>query len=574
MKRLLSTTHLASACAALLASAPFNLFAVQLTADVDRDGALNPALDDLAEDAWLWERGAVFLNNNDSDLNSGEPDHADSVVNGASDFDDLARLLISQDSSLSPSATVTVSVSSASAPYVRLFVVNGQSSAVTITPGAVGNVSTGALIAGDVELLIEGNSYATGTWNGKVDVTVTVQPPSGLAQTDTVQLRVAPWLMLSNLQPADRVYLREYVGQNDAMKADLQTILPGVSASLVVSPGTDPYPSNNIWMQDAMEIGYSEMPGQRMSVVLKSNRSTSWPLSNYPKNSMLTPDFGWFQFSSYRSVAGSGNAPDGWLDWMGNLEITPPLPGYPYGKIYYGYNPATGNSFDPAIVALLNAQELQGPALAIDTGWLLIQHVDELACWVPTSSGGQKLLVPDTTLMYNLLDSWVTAGYSTVPMMTLYQPAETVGAFRNDSSFRTTNLNLQSNRINPAIETMKTAWGLSESDLIRIPAAYFSDGSSYVPNMVNNLVVNSSVYVPDPHGPIVSGQDLLQVDFQNRLSAAGVTLTVHFLDDQRYHKWSGNVHCATNTRREGFTPGIWADLTSPASVPDWHQQQH
>ncbi len=548
---------------------PLAGLAVQLTADVDRNGTLNPILDDVGEEAWTWELGAVFLNNNDSDQNTGEPDHADSIVNGADDYNDLARLLISQEAALSPAAVVTLSVNSAASSYVRLFHSNGTS----IPLGSSGNISTSALIAGDVELLIEGNSYATASWNGKVDVTVSIQPPVGPTQTDTVQMRVAPWLMLSNLQPADLVYLREYIGQNDAMKADLQSILPGVSASLVISPGSDPYPSNNVWMQDAMEIGYSEMPGQRMSVVLKSNRSASWPLSNYPKDSMLGPDFGWFQHSSYRSVAGSGNAPDGWLDWMGNLEVTPPLPGYPYGRVYYGRNPATGNSFDPAIVSMINAQELQGPALALDTGWLLIKHVDELACWVPTTSGGQKLLVPDTSVMYDLLDFWVTAGYSGVPMLNIYSPGETVGAFRNDGSFRSANLNLQSTRIDPAIETMKTAWGLSESDIIRIPAAYLN-GASYVPNMVNDLVVNNAIFVPDPHGPIVGGQDLLQQDFENRLANAGVGLTVHFLDDQRYQRWSGNVHCATNTRREGFTPGIWADLTPSTSVEDWEQQSH
>jgi protein-arginine deiminase len=555
----------------LIAATPVILPAIQIMADTNRDGAINSSLDEAGKGTWQWSRGAVFLNNCDSDSDNGEPDHADSVVNGANDFQDLTSILLLRDAALNPASTVTLSVSSAASPYVRLFKRTGPTTAAAFTPGVSGNISTAEVIAGDVELLIEANSFATASWNGKVTVTVTTQPPVGSPVIDSVELRVAPWLLLSNLKSASEVYLREYVGQNDVMKAQLQAALPIVGATLVVCPGTAPYPSNNVWMQDAMEIGYTEKPGHRMNVVLKSNRGPSWPLSNYPKDTLLSPNYGWFQHSTYSSTRGSGNAPDGWLDWFGNLEVTPPIPGYPYGRVYYGQNPGTGNSLDPAIVSMINAQELQGPALPLDVGWLLIKHVDEIFCWVPTSSGGQKLLVPDTTLMYNLLDSWVTSGYGSQPMLRVYNSTETVSAFRNATSFRTANLNLQTNRINPVIEAAKTAWGLTEADIIRIPAAYYSNGGSYVPNMVNSLVLNGTIIVPEPHGPVLSGTDLLQQDFRNRLANAGVSLTVSFVDDQRYHKWSGNVHCATNAKREGFNPSIWSTLSPSTSLGEWSE---
>lgn len=533
---------------------------IRITADVNRDGSLDSFRDDANEDQWTWERGAVFLNNNDSDQDSGEPDHADTVVNGASDLEDLAPIRIDALSGFPDGTEITVSVDGEAEPYVRIFLDQTDTYA-PLNLNASGNISDVTDANSDTTLLIEANAFAHRNWDGLVDVTVTATPPGGTAVSDTVRMRVAPWLMLSNIQPASEVYFREYLGRNDVMKSQLQAILPGIGATLVISPDNAPYPNNNIWMQDAFEVGYTEMPGQRMNVVLKSNRGSSWPLSNFPKDSLLAADYGWFSIGSYRSTTGGGSAPDGWLDWFGNLEVTPPLPGYPYGRIYYGYNPDTGRSLDPEIVDMLNAQELQGPALALDTGWLLIQHVDEMVAWVPTAEGGQKILVPDTRVMYDLLDQWVTDGYSSQPMLRVYSSSETVGAFAGDSGFRNANLNLQQNRIEPMIDTLKTEWGLTEDDLIRVPSAYYSNGGAYVPSMVNALVLNGAILVSDPHGPEPDGTDLMQAYFEQSLIDAGVDLNVHYLDDWRYHTWSGNVHCATNARREGFTPDIWEALT-------------
>lgn len=567
-------------CSTLLAICSVAAAQINLISDVNRDGAINAAHDETNEDSWTWELGAVFINNNDSDQNTGVPDHADNIVNGPNDLDDFAELIIEQIPGATAGDTLTVSVDSADRPFINIFVDNGASqSLVNLTTS--GNLNAAQLASSDLTLFMEANSFATGSWDGLVDVTVSYSPASGSPSSDTVRFRVAPWLMLHNGLPATEVYFREYTGPssttNVAMKNQLNSLLPTASASLVVSPATASYPSNNIWMQDALEVGYQEMPGQRMNVVLPSNRGNSWPLSNFPEDELLGPDYGWFQAGSYVFTTGSGNAPDGWLDWFGNLEITPPIPGHPFGRVFTGYNPSTGNTMNPDVLAMLNAQELQGPVLQIDTGWLLIQHVDEVVSWIPTSNGGFKVMVPDTTVMYDLLDTWVSQGYGSQPMLRRYNSTETVSAFRNASSFRTQNLNLQSNRIEPVIDQIKSEWSLTESDLIRVPAAYYSNGGSYVPSMVNSLVVNNGIFVADPHGPEPSGTDLLQQYFEDELAAAGITLDVHFVDDARYHIWSGNVHCATNTKREGFSETIWETLTedpNSTTVDSWVLYSH
>jgi hypothetical protein len=167
--------------------------------------------------------------------------------------------------------------------------------------------------------------------------------------------------------------------------------------------------------------------------------------------------------------------------------------------------------------------------------------------------------------MANLLDSWVAAGHGSLPLLQTYISGLTVSSMASNTSRRNFNSNLQATRINPMIEAAKTAFGITEADIIRLPAWYYSDGSSYVPNMVNAALVNGHLLMSDPVGPILAGTDLIQQDVRNRL--AGLPLTIHFLDDQQYHKWSGNVHCATNVRRTPDAPAVYPQ--DGAAIPDW-----
>lgn len=553
----------------LVAGALYPLLAgatdVRLTADVDRNGVLNSG-DNLGKTAWTATRGAMFLVNCDSDNDSGTVDAADAVVNGAADVADLTLLRVDRLPALESGAVVTASVDQPS--RVRLFLRNG-SAYTALTSGAAGNIPAAQLAAGDVELYLEGREFASGSWNGEVTVTVAVTSATEGNSSDAVRLKAAPFLLLPHTQSVTEIYIRAYTGGNETFISQVSAVAATAGVTVRISPSSAPYNTNDIWMQDAQEIGYTELPtGHGMNVVLKSNRGGSWLLSNFPYDELLAPNYGWIQVGSYRSTYAGGSAPNGWLDWFGNLECTPPLPGYPYGRIFYGKNGTA--SLDPTIVAMLDAQGLQGPALALDVGWLLIKHVDEMICWVPSNDPANlwKVLVPDTTAMIALLDAWQTAGHGSRPILQPYATGETVATLRSDSALRTTNTNLQSSRIEPMITSIKSAWGLTEAAIIRVPSYYESSGAATIPSMVNSVVMNGHFLVSDPHGPEPAGTDLLQQDLINRLTAAQVPLTVHFVDDQRYHKWSGNTHCATNVRRTRFTSGVYA-TSSTSSATGW-----
>jgi protein-arginine deiminase len=89
----------------------------------------------------------------------------------------------------------------------------------------------------------------------------------------------------------------------------------------------------------------------------------------------------------------------------------------------------------------------------------------------------------------------------------------------------------------------------------RVPSLFDKYGVAMVPNMVNSTVLNGHIFIVAPNGPVVDGQDQLEKEMRRLLS--DLPLTPHFLDAQIYHRRGGEVHCATNVRREGFTKAWW-----------------
>lgn len=534
-----------------------SLIKIQIVADVNRDGKVEFDSDELGKNNWTFKRGAIFLNNNDSDQNSKEPDYADSVVNGEEDLKDLAVLKIKRVPYLPENARISISVDDASLSRVNLFQKVGDNEYKVVNLSTEGNINPAQLMETDLELRIEANSYADGSWSGITEVTVSVKTPDGKTHFDSLKMKVAPFILLSNLNKVRALYVREIPEQNEKFIESLGKLVPEAEAELVIIPGGEPYHPSNVWLQDAMEIGYSEMPGQKMNVVLIANRNRS--LDNYAKDRLLGPDFGWIQVGTYREGYGGGRGRNRWLDWYGNLDVTPPLPGYPLGRIYYGYNPDGPKeaSLNPEIVAMLEAQGVQAPALRLDTGWLLIKHVDEILSFLPSGDlvHPYKVLVADTEAMISLLEKWMDQGYGELKMFDLDSEKMTVSSLLKNKVLMDFNKKLQSERIEPNIRLLKSECGLREEDFIRVPSFFDKFGVALIPNMVNSTVLNGHIFIVAPNGPVIDGQDQLEEEMRKLISA--LPLTPHFLDAHFYHRRGGEVHCATNVRRDGFSTAWW-----------------
>lgn len=524
---------------------------ISMAADTNRDGQIDLETDGIAADSWVIQRGAVFLNNCDSDQNTGKPDYADLVVNGEEDLKDLALIKVGRIPNLLEDSRVTISVDETSKNKVHIFLEERDGSYEYIDLEKAGNIDTGRLQKYDLELWIEANSFADAEWSGLTRVKLTLELGDGEVMEKSVALKVAPFLLLSNFQRGKSLYVRSFPGKNDTFIEQLEKLVPEAGADLFIIPEGEPYSPYEIWLQDAMEIGYTEKPGQRMNVVLQANRDRS--LDNFPFNNLLGPNYGWIYVGSYRKTYAQGRGGNGWLDWYGNLEVSPPFPGYPWGRIIYGYNPEgpPEASLNPEIAAMLEAQKLQSPAVHLDTGWLLIKHVDEMVSFLPSKNPESPfcVMVVCPEAMIALLKRWEDEGLGETPVLERFQPDATIKSILSSEKLIQHNLYLQRERIEPNIELLKEELKLSDQDFIRIPALFTENGSSLFPNMVNSAVLNEYLLIADPDGPVIDGIDALQEEMRKLLS--GVPIKPFFLDDTQYHKWSGNVHCATNIQREG-----------------------
>lgn len=532
---------------------------VQIAADVNRDGKVDFVTDNSGKNQWTSTRGAIFFNNNDSDQNTHIPDHADDAINGIEDLKDLSVLKVKKIPDLPQDSRVTLSVDEDSISRVRIFLKVANKSYKSMDLLNDGSINPALLAQRDLELRIEANSYANRNWDGETEVTLSVKSTTGKAISDTVKLKVAPFILLSNLNKGKTLYVRDFPGRNDEFIKSLEELVPKAGAELFIVPAGDPYLPYHIWLQDTMEIGYSEMPGQSMNVVLRANRNKS--LDNFAKDTLLGPDFGWIQVGTFREEYAKGRSDNGWLDWYGNLEVTPPLLKYPMGRIYYGYNPKGPKeaSLNPKIVAMLEAQKVQAPALHLDTGWLLIKHVDEMISFLPSGNPKHpyKVLVVDTEKMIALLEKWVKEEHGSTRMLDIYKEKTTISTLYNNEELIKHNKFLQRERIEPNIDLLKKELGLSEEDFIRIPSFFDKYGAAIIPNMVNSTILNGHIFIVDPNGPLIDGKDQLKGEMRKLLSE--LPLELHFLDARQYHKWSGEVHCATNVRRKGY-PSHWWEL--------------
>lgn len=532
---------------------------VDLDVDTDRDGVVEVSGpdDDAGEETWSPAKGAVFLFNNDDDDGDGVADAIDGQVNGAADALDLAPVLLRPMRGAPPSWTGGIAVDAAAAPWVKLFRELGGS-------WTAFDPLTTTLLAADlragVRFGIEALDYAQtataepGKWGGEVTLTLRVWDGYGmLAGEDAVRLRVAPFLLHSNLDPGRTVYVTE----KTYTQPFIAELAPPVAASGALLDPVDAIsmePSYGIWFQDAMEFGYSAMPapgGRRcLPAVLRSPRGEA--LDAWTWKYRLGPDFGYVFKGWIRSGVG-------WIDWFGNLDCTPPLPGWPLGRIYSGHQGSL--TLHPQVLSFLDAQRVQGPVLSIDTGWLLIGHVDEEICFVPADHGSPyRMLIPSTTAALAILQDLQSQGKGGLAVFAGTSDQTTVNGLLGWTQFVGYNQNLQAT-IDAVRQQMKTGCGIAEADIVDVPSLFWKSGGSsqavaHMPNMVNSLILSGRVVSADPYGPVDGGVDKFKEPFEQEMNAIG--LQVDFVDDwYPYHEWAGEVHCGTNAVRTPAAPDWW-----------------
>ena len=480
---------------------------VLIFGDSNRDGKVDEA-DLEGRDQWSWDGpGAFFLPNLDDDDGDGIADGLDLRINGPEDAKDLARLKVR----LAPEMLGHEVRVSSSEPGVRLFQRDGED--WRLVEGPLQNPSA------EMELGVEGTAFADKNWNGRVEIGLQVRDAQGQQLgEDRTQMRVTPLLLSPSSAPTRELYVSaghpNY--ENTRFREQLAEACQDTGVKLVTHQTAS---WKEMWMQDTMEVGYTQLPGGTpQHVVLGGLRQAD---SFGP--SLLGADRGFVQKGEYRGI---DDGVDDWADWMGNLECSPPLPGYPQGRIFYGKNTDTGTTLHPELVAFLEAQEVQKP-FWVDTSFLTIKHVDEIASFVPGPDGRPRMLFADTRSAVELAPE--SDGPSNQANQERLDKMLHGGSYASGESSR----------------GLLAELNLSEDQVVKLPISY-EGGHNIWSNPVNSVYLNGKVLTGDRHVPPAVARDI-----ESKLLAAGAE-EVRFVDDERYQDNYGNVHCATNTLREPY----------------------
>lgn len=241
-------------------------------------------------------------------------------------------------------------------------------------------------------------------------------PRGGASWKQQAVLRIAPWIMSSDLDPTAVVFVRgvkDLGSKPDSKKAASEYkiyarefLFNELTAALETKVGKATFKRYRVdkehakgFMRDVIKCGYATAPHANRVVILKDLDPNSHlqgvqsvAQKDYPYTGLIRRPTD----LSNDDVTGQDNG--------GNYLVTPPRKGYSYGRIIYGDDGSGKCHAGP----FFDAQRIQGP-LAIDSTWLDVGHVDEFLSFVPDYSEGAKeakpfkVLIASPRLAYLLL---------------------------------------------------------------------------------------------------------------------------------------------------------------------------
>ncbi len=415
---------------------------------------------------------------------------------------------------------------------------------------------TGVVEAGVGVVLPEARDASFGHgWPGKPRFAVVVRRAASEDEPVCVPFRVAPFVIPCSLDPVDELLVVAMADTAGAVKG-LEAFAGNAGVKLHVHPGKMPVDQ---WMQDTIEPGVFAFPvaGESVQVraALTGLRREFWMTSAGLDRQMTD----WLRESEVVTVvAGDSRKETRWIDWFGNLEVTPSHTDangqrFPYGRVLTGKQ--NDLAMHPGVMGFLEAQQFQWPPVVVDTSWLLIGHVDEVINFVPAKNeAGFKVLLPSPHAARELLDKLLAAGHGELPVFegsrdatTVRKLRETIGSSDENQAIDETVASIR--------EQLQRELSLNERDFVMLPVL-FERGGAVIPNAVNSAVVNGHVLAPAPRGPRHQGVDLFETAI--REAFADCAVDVHFIDAWRaYHVMGGEVHCGTNTFRRLRDPAWW-----------------
>ena len=152
-----------------------------------------------------------------------------------------------------------------------------------------------------------------------------------------------------------------------------------------------------------------------------------------------------------------------------------------------------------------NSQEVQAPAIVVDTSWLYIGHVDEIFSVLPNHSAGPDerpwvIAIGSPDLAVDLLEKAVDDGYADAFIFDDRGSDETTPhEILADDDLLDVNEYAQG-KIDTVRERLIEKVGLEDTDFREVPALFYEDDfgllAALIPSMQNLLVADDVLFVP------------------------------------------------------------------------------
>ena len=521
-----------------LAASPINFF---FAGDTNRDGEINQ-LDEAGKEQWSLSSGALIV------FNAPKSDRTKIATWKQTKISVPRRAAMLSQVNLTLSenfktSQLFITADSIASPHINVFQKIGDGWQAVDISGTKPLVFSTNIVLG-----VEAKQFADRNWNGKLNLKATAENNGQQIAATTIQMGVSPWIIPANTAPVTEVQVSDRGAANSEFISQLKQAVEPTGAQLKIIQG------DNAWMQDIQKNGYIQLPEKsdirQLNVALKSNDE---PDENPPDKSTQKRDLRVIKIGNSRAE----NPVNQWSNGYGNLQVTPPIPGYPMGRVYYGNS---GNaSFNPEVLDFIQAQIIQGPAVDIDTSWLLTHQVDEIINFIPSQTAGKYVMaIASPEAGVKLLEELAGKGYGEVTINRGLSNETTVSAALKNQALIQHNLNLQKQKINPILDKLKREFSLTDDQIVQVPAMFGYSGYAWWPNMVNSVPVNGKLLVSNPRGAMIDGRDYTQERLRQLLLTAGVS--VSFLDDRYYQELKGNVQSATNTVRKPELRPFWQYL--------------
>ena len=503
-------------------------------------------------------RPNIIIPNVDDDDGDGVPDGMAAVVNGAAD-EDMLQVRVKPGAVLPRGTVVRVGIAKPWTQFARAFIRDSLHGSFQLIQGAT-EVSPDEAMRDGVVIGVEVSDFAAAGRPPVLDLKVSFLTREGRQLgEETIRCAVAPFLVSCCLDPADSVHVVK-TGITERFVSDLAPLVKAAGAELKVFDDKA-LPDHDIWIQDAVEIGYATNGMRVIHVALHGNRGRK--LDDLFAKRFPGINFGVIQEGRYRGKSAE------WIDWFGNLEASPPVKvngeEFRNGRIYAGTQGE--RSMHPEVIKFLEAQGAQGPVLWLDTSWLIIGHVDETVSWVPSKVGHPyRMLIPSTKLAVEILKKAEKDAPGGMLNRDTKREGDKPGEYERPVADALKDKDLMAaqeliqKKIDSVCRTLQDGLGVADEDIIEIPVLFNSSPKEFhgryyseTANMVNCLLIGSDVIVPDPHGPLVNGKDVLFQAVKDFLEPLGCRVLA--VDNfYPYHRWGGEVHCGTNaTRRPSVT---------------------